>query len=84
MKKALEEQLGYPISPTKIDSIYAGALGAAVYAQQYHDSVSKATINEADSYVLDLTDLENRVAKQQEALITGAAKLATAAAQRSA
>jgi predicted CoA-substrate-specific enzyme activase len=72
MKKALEDQLGHPISTPKIDSIFAGALGAAVYAQQYHDSALKTNFSEADSYVLDLTDLENRVAKQQEALISGA------------
>ena len=72
MKKALEDQLGHKIEDTKIDSIFAGALGAAVYAQQYHATASVAHVNTADSYSLDLTDLENRVAKQQEAMITGA------------
>jgi predicted CoA-substrate-specific enzyme activase len=72
MKKALEDQLGHAISTPKIDSIFAGALGAAVYAQQYHDQALTTTSAEADNYVFDLTEIENRVAKQQEALITGA------------
>ena len=34
MKKALEDILGHPISTVKLDTIYAGALGAAVIAQK--------------------------------------------------
>jgi predicted CoA-substrate-specific enzyme activase len=34
MKKALEELLGYKISNVKLDTIYAGALGAAIFAQK--------------------------------------------------
>ncbi len=34
MKKALEELLGHHISEVKLDTIYAGALGAAVIAQK--------------------------------------------------
>lgn len=45
MKLALEEILGAPISATKMDTTYAGALGAAVYAQKY----SIASANEADA-----------------------------------
>lgn len=37
MKHALEELIGHPIQPTKLDMVYAGALGAAVLAQKYHD-----------------------------------------------
>lgn len=72
MKKALEELLGYSISDVKLDTIYAGALGAALYAQKYLAAGSSLIKNEAGAYKLDLTDLENRIAKQQEALITGA------------
>jgi predicted CoA-substrate-specific enzyme activase len=72
MKKALEDLLGYPISPTKLDSIYGGALGAAIYAQQYQASAARAESHTGDDYSLDLTEVENRIAKQQEALITGA------------
>ncbi|HEY6008212.1 MAG TPA: acyl-CoA dehydratase activase, partial [Geobacteraceae bacterium] len=54
MKKALEDLLGYPISPTKLDSIYGGALGAAIYAQQYHASAARAESYTGDDYSLDL------------------------------
>jgi predicted CoA-substrate-specific enzyme activase len=35
MKFALETLIGFPIVTTKLDMIYAGALGAAVYAQKF-------------------------------------------------
>jgi activator of 2-hydroxyglutaryl-CoA dehydratase len=34
MWKALEELLGHPISVVKLDTVYAGALGAAILAQK--------------------------------------------------
>jgi predicted CoA-substrate-specific enzyme activase len=34
MKKALEDMVGYPVSPVKLDAIYAGALGGAILAQK--------------------------------------------------
>ncbi|MDR1616941.1 MAG: acyl-CoA dehydratase activase [Syntrophomonadaceae bacterium] len=34
MKKALEDVVGYTVSPVRMDTIYAGALGAAVLAQK--------------------------------------------------
>ncbi|MNU01547.1 hypothetical protein D3C72_2449830 [compost metagenome] len=34
MTRALEELLGHPISRVKLDTIFAGALGAAVFAQK--------------------------------------------------
>ncbi|HWQ41098.1 MAG TPA: acyl-CoA dehydratase activase [Desulfosporosinus sp.] len=40
MKKALEDVLGHPISEVKLDPTYAGALGAAVFAQKYHSAGS--------------------------------------------
>jgi len=73
MKKALEDLLGHAISPTKIDAIFAGALGAAIHAQSFEGGVVQfgATDDEA-SYALDLTELETRITKQQEDIITGA------------
>lgn len=35
MKHALEEVIGHPIQTTKIDMTYAGALGAAIFAQRF-------------------------------------------------
>lgn len=37
MKHALEELIGHPIKTTKLDMVYAGALGAAIFAQRYYE-----------------------------------------------
>ena len=37
MRYALEELIGHQIKPTKLDTVYAGALGAAVFAQKYYE-----------------------------------------------
>jgi predicted CoA-substrate-specific enzyme activase len=35
MRLALERAIGHPFSPTRLDMVYGGALGAAIYAQKY-------------------------------------------------
>ncbi len=70
MKKAIEELLGEKISSVKLDTIYAGALGAAIHAHKYLQSGAGLGTKSGKAYKLDLTDLENRIAKQQELLIT--------------
>jgi predicted CoA-substrate-specific enzyme activase len=40
MKRALEELIGLEFSSTKLDSTYAGALGAAVIAQKYYEGAA--------------------------------------------
>ena len=72
MKKAIEDLLEQPISLFKLDAIYAGALGAAVHAQNYQVAGAREESRAGTGFVLDLTDLENRIAKQQETVITGA------------
>jgi predicted CoA-substrate-specific enzyme activase len=71
MKKALEDLLEQPILTAKLDLIFAGALGAAVYAQQYHARNFGDEIAEEKDFSLDLTDLENRIIAYQESLISG-------------
>ncbi|HBC91667.1 MAG TPA: hypothetical protein DCZ10_01850 [Pelotomaculum sp.] len=71
MKKALEELLEAPIVDVKLDTIFAGALGAAIYAREFHVSAAESPKTEDDLFSLDLTDLENRIAKRQEAIING-------------
>lgn len=72
MRRALEDLLGFPIAEVKLNTIYAGALGAAVYAQKYAASGSVLAKRDGQGFALDLTDLENRIAKQKETLIQGA------------
>lgn len=38
MRYALEKVLGYQIKDTKLDMVYAGALGAAIYANTYYEA----------------------------------------------
>jgi predicted CoA-substrate-specific enzyme activase len=35
MRKTLEEVIGHPFTPVNLDAVYAGALGAAVFAQKH-------------------------------------------------
>lgn len=37
MKYALEKLIGHQIKTTKLDMVYAGCLGAAIYAQKYYE-----------------------------------------------
>lgn len=41
MRRAIEEIIGEKLSTTKLDSVYAGALGAAVYAHKYSKGEKK-------------------------------------------
>lgn len=72
MRKALEELLGHKLIATRIDTIYAGAIGAAIHAQNYYKAGIAESKAAGGGFRLDLTGLENRIAKQQEAWITGA------------
>ena len=72
MKKAIEDLLDHPVSEFKLDAIYAGALGAAIHAQNYQAAGIYGTQTAGSGFSLDLTELENRIAKQQETIIIGA------------
>ncbi|MBY9081094.1 2-hydroxyacyl-CoA dehydratase [Paenibacillus sp. HN-1] len=68
MRKALEELSGHPLIEAKIDTIFAGALGAAIHA--LNDSRAALTDSRTDSggFRLDLSGVENRIAERQEQL----------------
>lgn len=70
MKKAIEDLLEHPISEFKLDAIYAGALGAAVHALNYQAAGVRGEQAAENGFRLDLSELESRIAKQQEAIIT--------------
>ena len=42
MRSALEALIGHPIKTTRLDMVYAGALGAAVFAQRYYEGIHRA------------------------------------------
>jgi len=70
MRHALEVLIGYPVQPAKIDMIYAGALGAALFAQQFvaerPDEVQKI----GNAARVDLTDLRESIRKAEESYVS--------------
>jgi predicted CoA-substrate-specific enzyme activase len=70
MKHALETLIGFGIKPTRIDAIYAGALGAAVYAQQFLADRRGALLQPERTERADLSDVTARIA-QAEAFFIG-------------
>ena len=55
MKHALETLIGLEIKPTRLDMIYAGALGAAIYAQRFLVEQRKALRGKTGSAGADLS-----------------------------
>ncbi|NTW52516.1 MAG: hypothetical protein HGB22_08010 [Chlorobiaceae bacterium] len=66
MKTALEDLIGLPITTLKLDPVYAGALGAAVYAQNFYlrdrnVSAENSAIHKADfSELIERTTLAEK------------------------
>ena len=48
MKHALEKLVGHPIVATRLDMVYAGALGAAIYANDLPPKAAAFTIARSD------------------------------------
>lgn len=73
MRKALEELLGYKLLDVKLDTIFAGALGAAVHANNFYveSKTLKSEISNKinNNSVLDLTNLNKLIEDQQQSLI---------------
>nr|WP_294560198.1 2-hydroxyacyl-CoA dehydratase [uncultured Rhodopila sp.] len=65
MKHALETLIGFGIKPTRIDAIYAGALGAAVYAQQFLADRRGALLQPERTERADLSDVTARIAQAE-------------------
>lgn len=65
MKTALEKILGFPIEESKLNTVFAGALGAAVFAADYAVKHVEKQNQSEFRFQLDLTDLENAVERQK-------------------
>lgn len=66
VKKALENILGFSIAASKIDTVYAGAIGAAIYAGKYaEEKVGSGTVNQ-NKFELDITALQDAIQLYQE------------------
>lgn len=72
MRRALEEHLGIPFAELSMDAIYAGALGAALFARQFTRSQERRTGPAlGTSGALDLKGFEERIEQEQKRIISG-------------
>jgi predicted CoA-substrate-specific enzyme activase len=70
MRRSLEEHLGMPFAELSMDAIYAGALGAALFARQFSLSQeSRAVRIEAAPEEVELKDFEEKIHQRQESII---------------
>jgi len=69
MKHALETLIGLEIKPTRLDMIYAGALGAAVYAQRFLVEQRKALRGKTGTAGADLSAVANHIARTEKRFI---------------
>ncbi len=69
MRKALERVLGFPIEVSKLNTVFAGALGAALFGGQYAESAAKKRNQVETTFSLDLSDLEHAVERTKEEYI---------------
>jgi predicted CoA-substrate-specific enzyme activase len=68
MRKAFEELLGITIAPTKINTVFAGALGAALFAGKFAEECLESQEQKL-SESIDLTSLEDAIVSQKETFI---------------
>ncbi|MDR1159457.1 MAG: acyl-CoA dehydratase activase [Syntrophomonadaceae bacterium] len=69
MKKALEELLGAPIADVKLNTIFAGALGAAIHAHEFLQEGTSKPDEQSINLNLDLSGLEKRIQERENFLI---------------
>ena len=69
MRKALEDTVDIKIQTAKIDTVFAGALGAAVFGQKYAKEGAVSTETGDSGFTLDLNSFRNAVDKRKENLI---------------
>ena len=69
IRKALEDLIGAPISLAKLDTIFAGALGAAVYARQFLRAEEEVAVSKIDSATDELELLRAQTALAEQAFI---------------
>lgn len=70
MRKALETLLSHKFVETKLDMVFAGALGAAVYAQQLLAKYNEETESEELRERADFSDLERKISDAELSFTT--------------
>lgn len=69
MKYALERLLGHPIAGSRLDMVYAGALGAAIYAQRLATEAIKIKKKETYAQRVDLSDVSRKIEDAELSII---------------
>lgn len=69
MKHALEKLLGHSIVVPHLNMVFAGALGAAIYAQRLASETSLSRKQEASTQKADLSDLTRRIEDAEMSII---------------
>lgn len=71
MRKAFENLLGFSIEKSTLNTVYAGALGAAIYAADYAEKKlpSLAVSTEEAKFELDLTSYQTAMEQEYEKFI---------------
>jgi predicted CoA-substrate-specific enzyme activase len=69
MKHALEKLLGHPIVVPRLNMVFAGALGAAIYAQKLALETTVTKSQEVLNQRVNLTDLTRKIAEAETSLI---------------
>ncbi|MCD8356388.1 MAG: acyl-CoA dehydratase activase [Clostridia bacterium] len=67
--KAFEDLLGFSVSTAKLDTVYAGALGAAVLAGQYLGERRLDDEADGDLFTLDISSIENAMEYEKDLII---------------
>lgn len=70
MRKAFEDLLDCKLVVPKLDTVYAGALGAAIFAAGYAEDENVADIKSNDSFTLSIDDIQNAANAYKEKFIT--------------
>lgn len=68
MKKAFENLLGIKIAESRLDTVFAGALGAAVFAAEYAKAglPTAVRVTDEENFLLDMSSYEAAIAKARK------------------
>lgn len=69
IKKAFEDILGFSIGTSKLDTVYAGALGAALYAGEFAEEKIHKDESGKEEFYLDITSIQDAMLANEEAYI---------------
>jgi predicted CoA-substrate-specific enzyme activase len=69
MKHALEQLLGHPIIVPRLDMVFAGALGAAIFAQRLAEETTRTRKQELLAHKANLSDLTRKIEEAEVSII---------------